>query len=290
MLQEYLIFRKALTLVVFLLFAVTMSSGQDHALSPGNQSNLAADTRTNSDENPIPPGTVLPVKLRNTISSDKAKPGQVILATVAQNVPLPSGALLREGSRVEGRVLEVSPNAISIRFDRVYLRGKAIPVTTNLRAIAGVMSVLEAGVPAESPSEGTPFNWLTTTQIGGDSVYGVGGPVMSAKNTDEVVGRSVNGGVLSRVSAKEGTKCRGPVAGNNAPQALWVFSSDACGVYGMEHVKIVHSGRTAPEGTFVLASDTRRLKLSSGDGFLLRVNVTDPSPRLGSQEGLSTKR
>jgi len=283
MLREYLTFRRALTLAVFPLFAAAMSSGQDHSLSPANQGKFAADTRSSSDESVIPPGTILPVKLRSTISSDKAKPGQVILATVAQNVPLPGGAFLREGSRVEGRVLEVSPNTISIRFDKVYLHGKAIPVTTNLRAIAGFMAVLEAGVPEEAPSEGTPFDWLTTTQIGGDSVYGVGGPVMSAENTDEVVGRSVNGGVLSRVSAKEGTKCRGPVAGNNAPQALWVFSSDACGVYGMEHVNIVHSGRTSPEGNFVLASDTQRLKLSSGDALLLRVNGT------GSGQRISTK-
>lgn len=95
---------------------------------------------------------------------------------------------------------------------------------------------------------------------------------MSADDTSQVVGRAVPGGVLVQASAKEGTKCRGEVNGNNAPQALWVFSSGACGVYGVEGLFIVDAGRTDPAGTIILVSNGDNVKPRDGDGMLLRVH------------------
>ena len=66
---------------------------------------------------------------------------------------------------------------------------------------------------------------------------------------------------------------RGELEGNDNPQALWVFSTDACGVYGIEHLNILHAGRTDPVGKIVLASETRNVKLKNGDGLLLSVNA-----------------
>ena len=240
--------------------------------------NSPAQPNAPSGKNVIPPGTILPVRLQTAISSQKCKAGQLIVGRIAQDVLLPNGSKIRAGSKVEGQIIEAIPAGtsfgpkLSIRFDTVYAQGRTIPITTNLRAIAGFMAVQEAGVPEETTSEGTPYNWLPTTQIGGDSVYGIGGPVMSAEDSSEVVGKSTGNGVLVRVRAKEGTKCRGAVDGNDNPQALWVFSSEACGVYGMEHLKIVHAGRTDTVGTISLASDKSNLKIPSGTGLLLRVN------------------
>lgn len=95
-----------------------------------------------------------------------------------------------------GRIFEVtsagsaSGPRISIQFEKVYSQGKAIPVATNLRAMAGFMEVMQAGVPEEAASEGIPSSWLTSTQVGGDSVYGVGGPVMSAEKASGIQARS----------------------------------------------------------------------------------------------------
>ena len=228
--------------------------------------------------NSVPAGTILPVVLRTSISLENSKPGQILKGKVAQDVPLPGGSMIRKGTTVEGHIVEVSPattgegTRVTLQFDKLNLKGRWIPLKTNLRAIAGYMAVMQAGVPEQGPGESSPVEWMATTQIGGDTVYGLFGPVTSAERTTEVIGRSVGDGVLVRVSSKEGTPCRGAFDKNDQPQALWVFSSDACGVYGIEHLKIARADTSVPEGAIVLVSETHTLKLRSGDGLLLRVD------------------
>jgi len=240
------------------------------ASAPADQTQPKADR--------IPRGTILPVVLRTSVSFEKCKAGQILRSKLAQDVPLPNGSKIRKGSLVKGRIVSVTPNSkgagsqVTMQFDKLYDAGQSVPVTTDLRAIAGFMAIQEAQTPEEAPNEGSPYNWLPTTQIGGDSVYGVGGKVMSADDTSKVIGKSVGDGVLVPASVKEGTKCRGEMDGNGSLQAMWVFSSDACGTYGIEHLTITHSGSTDPKGTIVLASNVEKLSLRNGDALLLRVN------------------
>jgi hypothetical protein len=231
-----------------------------------------------SAQSTIPPGTILPVILRTSISPEHASQGQTVRGEIAQDVPLPDGSKIRKGSKIEGQIVEVASGGtgngakISIRFDKVYTNGQALAMKTDLRALAGFMEVREAAEPTMGMGEGDVYNWATTTQIGGDSVFGVGGTVASAHDTSETVGKSlISGGVLDRVSPNESRNCRGAIDGNNNPQALWVFSSDACGTYGLSKVSIAHHGRTDPTGTFTLDLQSRKAKLQSGDAMLLRV-------------------
>jgi len=228
----------------------------------------------------IPPGTILPVRLNSTISSAKCRTGQVITGRIMQDVPLFRGARIRAGSKVRGHIVEVVPAStaaqarISLQFDKLISSHQTIAITTNLRAIAGFMRIVEAQTPPIGPSESDVYRWLTTVQVGGDVVYGEGGVVTAGENANQIVGREVNGGVLAQVMAKEGTKCRGAIEGNNTPQALWVFSSDACGTYGLAHITIAHAGRTDPAGMIVLTSDSGNIKIAGGAGMLLRVNAS----------------
>jgi hypothetical protein len=247
---------------------------------------LASVPAATSDQNNVgkgslvvPAGTILPVRLNSTISSANSRAGQVITARVMQAVPLASGAEIKAGSKLVGHVVDVTPaNAgtppqISLQFDKLIAGHQIVTVTTNLRAMAGFMRISEAQTPPIGPGESDVYEWLPTVQGGGDVVYGQGGPVMS-ENGQDVVGKEVNGGVLGQVRAKAGTKCRGAIDGNTSPQALWVFSSDACGTYGLDHVSIMHAGRTDRAGVIVLISDEGKVKVRSGTGMLLRINAS----------------
>jgi hypothetical protein len=222
----------------------------------------------------IPAGTILPVVLRTTIRASSAAQGQIVRGEIAQDVALDGIPKIHKGSKIEGQVVQVVPAAngagprISIRFDKLHVNGQVLPITTDLRAIAGFMAVLQASIPDMGVGEGEVSNWMTTTQIGGDSVYGVGGKVESANG--QVVGRSlISGGVL--VEPLSNGACRGAIDGNNSPQSLWVFSSNACGTYGLESVQISHAGRSEPAGTFTLDLQSHKTKIQDGAGMLLRV-------------------
>jgi len=220
----------------------------------------------------IPPGTILPVQLNSSLRSSKAQPGQAISARLMQDVPLGSSKI-RAGAKVIGLVIAVQAagdkggGQISLRFDAVVTRHRRIPLVTNLRALASMMDVSEAQVPESGPDRGTAEFCWTTDQIG-DEYRSAG--VLAHGST--VVGRSVANGALARPASKPGTSCRGTVDGNDQPQALWVFSSDACGLYDLPNVVLVHAGRTRPVGEITLAASKGDVNIRAGGGLLLRVN------------------
>ena len=237
----------------------------------------SAEPSRDSSHTPLRAGSILPVILRTTLSS-KIKTGQAIHGEIAQDVPLPDGSKIRRGSRIEGEVTAVSgltagsSRQISLRFNKLWVHDRGVPVTTNLRAIAGFMEVLDAQTPVIGGGESDVYNWLPTQQVGGDYVFGVGGTVASAHDTHLAVGKSLmSGGVLVSLSANSEGGCRGPLDGNDTPQPLWVFSSDACGSYGLSGVSIRDAGRSDPAGTIVLELQNSKASIRNGAGLLLRV-------------------
>jgi hypothetical protein len=227
----------------------------------------------------IPSGTIFPVRLNSTLHSKKAKPGQVFTATVMQDVPLPDSKI-RAGSKVIGHVVTAkrvgdgTDGRLSLRFDAIEVSKRRTPISTNLRAIASMMEVEDAQVPAAGPDRGTSQAAWTTVQVGGEVVYRGGGPVA---NGLQDVGIPTSNGVLAHVSSAPGTKCAGEADDNNRLQALWVFSSDACGAYGFSDLEITHFGRTDPIGEIVLTSSKRDVHLPSGSAMLLRVLASGPA-------------
>jgi hypothetical protein len=222
----------------------------------------------------IPNGTILPVQLNSSLNSKTVRPGQVVTARVMQDVPLPSGARLRAGAKVIGHVLSVSRaengrgSTISLKFDTLEVSKRRFPITTNLRAVASMMEVANAQVPKSGPDRGTSENSWNTEQVGGDYVYRGGGPVIGRFG---VVGKPAPGGVLVRPISKPGSKCQEDLTGTDRPQALWVFSADACGTYGFSDLMILHSGRSDPVGEITLGSEKGNFNVRAGSGLLLRV-------------------
>lgn len=221
----------------------------------------------------IPDGTVLPVRLSETLSSRNAKPGQLISARVMQDVPLPSFGRIKAGAMLFGKVIGVQSasnnegGSISIRFDTLRLPHENVRLALHLRAVASYMEVDHARIPLMGADRGTPESAWTTIQIGGDVVYRGGGHV---ENKIGRVGEPVYGGVLGRLDANPGRGCRGDTTGER-PQALWLFSSDACGTYGLPHLTIAHAGRTDPVGEITLHSEKGDVNVGGGSGMLLRV-------------------
>ena len=218
-------------------------------------------------QEPLPPGTLLPVSLSHGLNAQKLHPGQTFHARLMQSVP---GTQVHRGAKVVGRVVAVNAakNApsLEIRFEAVESHGQRIPIRAGLRAVASPLAVTNAQMPEDMSSRGlTPETW-TTQQIGGDQVYRGGGPVAQG---NEVVGKPVAYGVVGHPQSELGEPCRAEVADNSRPQALWLFSVNACGVYGFPNLTMEHGGRSS--GTIVLTSSESNLKLGGGTGMLLRV-------------------
>jgi hypothetical protein len=221
-------------------------------------------------QSPIPSGTLIPASLSGSLNVKKLHSGQRFHAEIMQDIP---GTAMKRRANVIGHVVGYAPDPagharLEIAFDAVQTHGQRIPIKADLRAMASFNEVEDAQVPEEGASRGITPEVATTTQIGGEQVYRGGGPVADG-NT--VVGRPTPWGVLALPRTQTGTACRGEADDNTRAQAFWLFSSDACGVYGYGDIHIAHAGRRQPIGTVVLTSDTSKLDLRSGTAFLLRV-------------------
>jgi hypothetical protein len=225
----------------------------------------------------VPDSTIIPVRLNSTLSSRSAKPGQLITARVMQDVPLPDNAKIPAGATLAGKVTSVqrasgsNGGSISLVFQTLRIPHENIRLTVRLRAIASMLEVRQAELPRNSDPTAAENSW-TTLQIGGDVVYRGGGPV---RNRSGVVGRPVDGGVLARLDSNPGRGCRHDSTGERA-QALWLFSSDACGAYGLPNLTIAGdrsdaTGSTA--GEITLRSAQGDVDVRNGSGLLLRVDA-----------------
>jgi hypothetical protein len=226
----------------------------------------------------LPVGTVLPVRIDTALDSNKATVGQVISGTVIQDVPLASGTKLSAGTHVTGRVTEVdksnTTSKLAFTFDRIHASSGELSILTSARAIASSVDVRSAMLPM-TREDRPEWQW-TTVQVGGDVVYGIADRVESA---GKFVGRPVKGGVLVQVSAVPGSECSGK---NGQAQALWVFSSSACGVYGFEEgLTIAPAGHSNPLRSIVLESP-RRIQVEKGSGILLSIVSESQSVAEGS--------
>lgn len=225
-----------------------------------------------------PVGTVIAVVLDQAIDSHNSKPGQRIFAHIAQEVPLENKRVIQLESKVSGEITEVENGngqaKLGLRFDRLELGKAEIAISAQLRAVASALDVGSAKMPYIIGSDANNPAAQTTVQVGGrEIVYGGGGRVENEMG--EVVGKPVHGGVLATVVNQAGSKCEGmPVSAT--PQAVWVFSSYACGVYGIRDLHF-ENGTNAKVGEILLTRVNKKewqrteIKLPRGTALLLSI-------------------
>lgn len=223
----------------------------------------------------IPSGTLLPAMLDNTFDSDKSKPGEAISAKLRQDVPLPGGGKIKRESKILGHVVAVTPASagnpyqITVQFEQVEVNKRPVTISAGLRAYASMELVAQSRQPANANSGNGTSVWdLNLSQIGGQIAYS-GQKVV--KWNGQVVGRIPQpGAVLAVPMANPEFGCAGPGA-NTAEQAFWVFSSNACGIYGDNDMTLVSGIGGASPGHIVFKSP-KKITARGGSGWLLQVN------------------
>jgi len=222
----------------------------------------------------IPSGTVLPVMLNSTLDVRHDKPGRIVSGKVMQDVSLPDGQIISRGTRISGHVVSVqpasvgTPSRLSLKFDYLELKGKRVPMTAHLRAVASMYEVYEAKMPTNAWDDyGTSASDWNTVQIGGAGVYRGSGEVVQDA---QVVGRATDyGAVTAKLIAAPKRGCLGS---SDHEQALWKFSPEACGSYGLNDLKIIRDEQGSAAGEIVLQS-SGDIHIAGGSGWLLRVDA-----------------
>jgi len=218
----------------------------------------------------IPAGTVLPVMLSTTLDSSRDKPEKEIKGELMQDVMLPSGGEIAQGAKIRGLVVDTSKTATGIamvlRMTRVESKGRNIAIKVRLLAVASMLEVSQAQLPVNTNAASDSItNWVTR-QIGGDVVKRGQGKVFSSTG---VTGTWLQGSsVRIKLWPNPPEGCPAGL-GYDDDQAVWLFSSAACGEYGLRGLKIDNS---APSTTGdILIRSNKKIKINGGSGWLLMV-------------------
>ena len=143
-----------------------------------------------------------------------------------------------------------------------------IAIAASLRALASYEAVGQRKHRLHKPIQVLLRVGLTPHRLAGTYASETAG--RCAISTNNRWAKGVRRGTRPR-QCRSGSDCEGPVNGDDRLQALWVFSADACGVYGLPAVHITHAGKTAPIGVITLRFEKAGMKLDAYDAFLIRV-------------------
>jgi hypothetical protein len=219
----------------------------------------------------IPAGIAVPIQIKTGLNSENDAAGKKIVGQVMQDVPLPGGGKIKEKATVIGHVLQVNKSGpagarIVVSFDTIEKDDHDVPIKASLLAVASSMEISQAQSPINSTSNMDSTSQWTTRQVGGDIVRRGWG---KAGSSGGVEGKWINGtAVVIKLTPRPEAGCPGGGEGYELEQAVWVFSSAACGTYGLSDISIAHTGATSRIGQIELKS-SKKLVIRSGSGWLL---------------------
>ena len=205
-------------------------------------------------------------------------PGQKFEGKIMQDVAVTGAWIVKRGSKVTGHVVRAGKAAqgmtLVLKFDELEDQGHAVKLNVSLRAVASMMSVSQAQMPINSTSDFISQTDWVTRQVGGDVVNRGRGKVGAPGGS--IVGTWTGNGVFGKLTVPDAGTC--PPDVSDQMQSLWIFSTSACGAYGLEDVTITQSGSGDPAGQIVLQFD-KGSKIGGGSGWMLMVNGKPPADK-----------
>jgi len=208
---------------------------------------------------PLTPGMTLPVILEKTLSRGHIQPGEPLVASFYQRVPIGRGRCLPDKTKLVGVVATYDGRSLALSFTHLRLGDETEPVSVKLVAVAHWIDVEDTKLPEGGTDRSTsnPGNW-TTMQIGRDAVYRSGGSGPVYNQYSEPVGSADFFGVYAA-----------PVSAGAVPRAMGPFSTTAAGLYDVPGLVIASPGGSGRAIVFRVESD--KWQLHAADALLLEV-------------------
>jgi len=219
----------------------------------------------------LPAGTAIPVHFPHALDAANLKVGDAVVVKTDQTILGAGGLRIPRGSQLVGSVVEVQPLAsnhseLAVKFDSLRVRGRSIPIHVALRALASFVD--SYGTRSPVVDNGYPESSVYRL-VGGDYFYP--GDVVYSNEWDKV-GKSTRDGVMVKLEGRELSGSRNHVSceSTDTVQAVGVFASGACGVYGFTDITVAASG-AGDSGAIRFSSSKHTLKIPRESSALLQV-------------------
>ncbi len=240
----------------------------------------------------LAPQTTIPVTFTRSVSANRARPGDPIIAKTMQTIRLADGQEVRSGATVLGHVVEASPfhfdktpyakqtaSVLSVQFDSLVVNGGKLPIHVLVRALADAFATDDASRPR--PTDEDPLS--STTQVGGDIRTPSQAEILNQDG--DIVGYNKHGGNFARlVAGSHGGDLH--CDASNSEQAMGIFSASACGVYGFSGLTLNAPDADASPSRITLSSTRRAPEIVRSSSALLETlplaQAAAPAPVPGS--------
>ena len=217
-------------------------------------------------------GTEIVAELNQSVDAKKAKLGDLVKATVTQDVLAHGRIAIRRGSKLVGHVTQTKPRGkdgeesrLGVVFDKAILkRGQEIDFAAAVRALAPAVRISSVDRPDPMMPPATGGMGQSTAQpiSGGMAPSGrgsIGGSSVSTNSSSTIQNQSARAAELASASP----------GGAAAPQS-GLMGGGSRGVFGMPGVHL--SPEPAGGNGSVISSTTHNVKLDSGTQMVIQIN------------------
>ncbi len=147
--------------------------------------------------NAIPEGTRFIVKLKDTLDTNKIKPGKKFSAELAEDLTTPSGLLIPRGRKLHGHVSSYDRGLqghLLLSFDEIETRNGWVPIAATVTDVPGEHGVVSSGNEGEVARKGTDKRRALESAAVGAAVGAIAGGA-TAGGKGAAIGDAVGAGL-----------------------------------------------------------------------------------------------